>query len=272
VETGNQAKWVELQTKAICKNETGENTKVILVIPLKQAYSKSKAACELLGGRFPVATNIEELTNLKSSVNLDGNNDRENITNNGAKYCKTQFWMPVVQKPGCNPKQQQCKWLIDSEQRKDEEMSLPWMPSQPNGGTKQKCVRVYFDELGFGDSSCDSHACTICQFDRSIDFHFRGLHRESVIDQNYIFVPKQQTSEGLIFVGHKTTRIYWSYSTNQWKIWDNAFTPHNLGSNNDPTLPEIVVGKIQWRLTRYWDSNDNTAELRDLKFSRVLYF
>ena len=94
IETGNQAKWVELQTNAICKDKTGENNQAILVIPVKQSYLKSKATCELLGGRFPVATNIEELANLKSSINLNVHNDMENVTSNRAKYC--QLWKSQV--------------------------------------------------------------------------------------------------------------------------------------------------------------------------------
>ena len=217
--------------------------------------------CELLGGKFPLPRSQVDMQNLRLAVGY---------TNDYAAQCLNNFFMPIVQKPGCNPKRQDCLWVEDFKGTQKLATFLPWLPSQPNGGLVQQCVTL---DLGSGlgeyyDSNCDSVYCSLCQFERSVQFTLRGLHESSRIDRNYIFVPQNQNSGMLTFNGHRTTQINWFHETNQWRILDFSFKPPILGYYNLST-PKVIVGRFQWSLTNYWDPNDDTPELRDLKLSRV---
>ena len=145
---------------------------------------------------------------------------------------------------------------------------LPWMSSQPNGRNIQQCVTFELGTDKYSDSNCDSQYCSLCQFEGHVDFQLHGLHEKSVIDRHYNFVPENQESVGLTFFGDRTTKISWIYTENRWEISDTSFDPPMLGYY-DLSRPEVIVGKFTWSLTRYWDANDDTPEIRDLKLSKV---
>ena len=260
---GANANLVNTTISSVCNQDSHKDSPVILILPHKQEYSKAKTTCELLGGRFPLPSNAIEFGNLWSYVANHDIND---------KYievqCSNYFWMPIVQKNDCKVGEEDCLWLNDLDDKHQEVTYLPWRSSQPNGRNIQQCVTSELDINEYLDSNCDSKYCSLCQFDGHVDFNMHGLHEKSVIDRHYNFVPENQNLEGLTFFGDRTTKISWIYKTNQWEISDTSFNPPMLGYY-DLSKPEVIVGKFTWSLTKYWDANDDSPEIRDLKLSKV---
>ena len=262
-EIGASARWVNTTVSSVCNQDSHKDSPVILLLPHKQDYAKAKTTCELLGGRFPLPSNKKELDSLSSYIAAYDIND---------KYVKVQcsnyFWMPIVQEKGCKDGEEDCLWLNDLSYQQQGVEYLPWMSSQPNGRNIQQCVTFELGINKYSDSNCDSQYCSLCQFEGHVDFQLHGLHEKSVIDRHYNFVPENQESVGLTFFGDRTTKISWIYTENRWEISDTSFNPPMLGYY-DLSKPEVIVGKFTWSLTRYWDANDDTPEIRDLKLSKV---
>ena len=118
------------------------------------------------------------------------------------------------------------------------------------------------------DTACNALLCTLCKFNGSVDFTLHGLHKKSRIDRKYLFIPENQKYNKLTFNGYKTTVISWSYKTSQWKILDTSFKIPDLGHYNISKF-KVVTGRCSWKLTRYWEPNNQTPEVRDLKLSKV---
>ena len=211
-----------------------------------------------------------ELQNLQTFIPNNNHLDNSSNINYVRGQCHDEFWMPIIQVPPSNYEVGNHTWIEDFEGSRNAATFIPWMASQPNGRYMQKCMLLDMGTLTYLDEDCHVLRCSLCQFGSSIDFTLRGLFKKSVIDQQYIFVPGTQTFDMLSFFGHKTSKIYWIYETNQWTIVDTSFHVPNLGYYN-LSSPETVIGRIRWSLTRYWDPNDDTPDLKDLKLTKVQY-
>ena len=183
--------------------------------------------------------------------------------------CNYAFWMQIKQGPVINTKLGTHTWIEDFEGPIKNVTFLPWYPVQPNGRDLEQCVRLRIpNDNTYWDVPCSRLVCSLCEFKESVGFTLHGLPRNSRIDQHYVFVPQNQKFNTLKFTGHKTTEISWSYKTSQWKILDTSFKIPDLGHYNVSKF-NVVSGRYSWRLTRYWDPNNDTPELRDLKLSKV---
>ena len=264
---GLNAKQINLSANDVCSYNDEEKTSVIFIWPHQQIYSKSKLTCELLGGAFPLPQNDTQLQTLEYSFL---NNSRFDSNDNDiVKYhCNNDFWMPIIQMPAPDTEFGKYTWVEDLGPSPKQAKYLPWQRLQPNGQDLQQCVFINLISKKFYDISCNEPRCSLCEFEGPVDFTLHGLHKNSVIDRHYIFVPQNQKYNMLTLIGHKTTRINYNNTTIQWKIRDTSFKDPILGYYN-LTKPGVVVGRFSWWLARDWDPNNNTMEIRDLKLSKV---
>ena len=267
IKQGSNAKQINLSANDVCSDKHKVEKSSILIWPHQQIYSEAKKTCELLGGTFPLPKNDTELQNFESYFL---NNSRFDSNHNDIvkHQCGNEFWLPIKQMPAPDNAFGNHTWMVDLGTSSKLAKYLPWAKLQPNGQDIQQCVIIFLTSKIFWDIGCNEVRCSLCEFKGSVDFTLHGLNKKSVIDRNYIFVPQTQKYNTLSLIGHKTSMINWNSKTSQWKITDTSLKVPDLGHYN-LTKPGVVIGRFSWHLTRYWDPNNNTMEIRDLKLSKV---
>ena len=184
--------------------------------------------------------------------------------------CNNEFWVPVRQN-GKNNKTGDFIWSEDVSTEKKMVTFLPWEFSQPNGLENQQCVSLSLITKSYGDYACDDNRfCSLCEFHGSVSFHFHGLPKESLIDQNYIFVPNIQHGSGLIFTGYKQYQINWTYGVKQWPISDRSNLSKPVAYYNI-NQSHVAVGKNDWFFHPNVASSPNTRKILPLKLSKVKF-
>ena len=231
---------------------------------------KAKKMCELLGGKLPLPTRMFDLQHLKS---LFSNNDHHQINMTHIQdLCQKRFWMPIIQMPGCNNTSlNDCDWIEDTNRPEKRAQFLQWKPYQPNGRNYQQCVMWKMDDVDFNDQDCDEDYCALCQFQGPTKFNLRGAPKNWMIDDNYIYLPEDQTWDRLVLAGYKKTKIRGSYSTGMWSIEDESLSMSNLGHYNRTQNSDIPIGRFPWHLKQNSGTSKESLYVTYLKLSKVSF-
>ena len=261
---GENAKNIQLQIQDICgtKGELSEE-KSLIIRPVGEPYESAKQVCTKLGGIFPQVENREDIKKLNESISLERGYAKTEI--NVTSVCGNQFWMPIRQN-GKNNKTGNYIWNKDFSIEKEIATFLPWEFSQPNGLEHQQCVALDFSIFEYGDYACDVNFCSLCEFRGTISFHLHGLPETSLIDRDYIFVPKLQDVNGLVFRGYKQYQIGWKYSRGQWQISDRSNLNQPVAYFNT-SQSRFAIGKQDWSL--YPNKGTSSSVSMPLKLSKV---
>ena len=267
---GSSAKFRSFMKSEVCYGGQYVEKKSVLVLPHKETYKKAKKTCELLGGKLPLPASLLELQHLKS---LFANNDHHQINMTHIRnLCQKRFWMPIIQVPGCNNTiLNNCKWIEDANVSQSRATFLQWTPYQPNGRSLQQCVMWDMDDFEYSDQDCDEYYCTLCQFKGPTTFNLRGAPKHSMIDDNYIFLPEDQTWDRLVFAGYKKTKIQWRYNTRMWLIEDESLSMSNLGHYNQTPNSDIPIGRFSWHLKQNSETSEESMYFTHLKLSKVSF-
>ena len=267
-EKGNSAEWKNLSNSDVCQDD---ERPVILILANRQTYGKAKLMCALLGGVFPLPQNETELQTLESQFVKDNRYD-----DNGkdiAGVCQ-KFWMPVTQ-GALNSKGKGYGWLEDQNAPKREAGFLPWKRSEPNGLNVERCVVLIWSTKEYQDIGCSDVYCSLCKFEKRIDFTLHGLPEKSTIHTRYFLVPQNQKSNHLTFAGHKRSQIAWDYDSRQWQILDMSQNNPLLGFHAISSQ-HVIVGKYPWKILEEWKTFNGTNwihhaeyQTRELKLSKV---
>ena len=122
-------------------------------------------------------------------------------------------------------------------------MDHMWSSGQPNGKDLQECA-VYSAKTGkFHDWPCSNQACLICSWKNEPEFKLRGLCPNSIIDQEYVLLPKLTYQNNLFFYGYENTNIVFSQRANQWLIIEDKIS--DLFKTQNETIPKIILGTFQ---------------------------
>ena len=95
-----------------------------------------------------------------------------------------------------------------------------------------------YKQKQYYDTGCQEHRCSLCHFHGPVHFLFHGLSDDSSIDRRYVFIPYEQKTKGVEWVGYSGNKIKWEDDTSQWVIINNikSFITFLLNSKSFLTL------------------------------------
>ena len=116
-------------------------------------------------------------------------------------------------------------WIPYTDQAKEGEWSnyydgkvatLPWTPSQPNGGTTQNCASTSITPGKVIDNVCTAYdRKAVCEFTDTPSFKLKGLSLDSGIDTMYYV---QNTENFIEYIGYMDTVIRFNSTSKHWTI------------------------------------------------------
>ena len=253
VKQGSMAQNTTERVTEVCGMK--DDHKVSLILPIKQPYQPCKQSCERLGGNLPLPQGMDDIGNITEGISWKNRKD-ENHESRIDKQCGNEIWMPIIQ-AGKDDSTGEYLWAVDVGNDSSNATFLPWEPSQPNGQDLQPCVYLNLNTKGYTDLACDRAFCCLCEFSGEVNFHLHGIPDTYEADTHYIFVPKQQTADDLVFIGYKRNQISWKSKQNRWVFIDRSDVNNTIAYSNI-THNAVLVGLSNWQV--YPDEKSEAKE------------
>ena len=124
--------------------------------------------------------------------------------------------------------------------------TLPWMESEPNGGTSENCVTSGKDyDSNWTDSNCDANAYCICERDPLFHLELRGLCADSAIDRYFRPANNFSNVATLHLIGYQDSLIEYNVKS---KIWMLSSTGYNVSGVSHAAHHTFALGKHEWSI------------------------
>ena len=138
---------------------------------------------------------------------------------------------------------------------------LKWAPNEPNGKASEPCVHLRGIDYTYNDAPCDQLHSTLCHFESTEEFQFKGISLE-VIDTKYVIDYNASGSGNMpVFQGLYYGQVMsFNPDSNSWMLQQSKEN-ETLKAYSKVKIPTLPVGLQDWTLL-----NSNTTFT--LKFSK----